>query len=94
MATDTIAPAVNIGWATFNGKRANADAYSKKAIPYRPKPSQNGQLLKAVIGSTIDGNFRSGIIAILTNTLAEALAPMPKSKMSHFINDLYQNYTF
>ncbi len=88
-ATVATAPAVNIGCATFSGNFDNAAAYNKNAAPYKPKPSQKGQLLNTVrgvaINSAIDGNFLGGTIAIFTNTLAEALDNIPKTKMSHFM---------
>lgn len=84
-ATVATAPDVKIGCATFSGSRARAAAYNRKAPPYNPRPSQNGQLASAAMALLGEGNLRGGVIAIFINTLAAALQAIPTSKMIHFM---------
>lgn len=83
--TAAIAPDVNMGCATFKGSRVNAAAYNINAMPYRLRPNQRGQLERAAMGSKKDRAFRGGVMATLSNTLAEVFAAMPRININHFI---------
>jgi hypothetical protein len=66
-----------------------AAAYNRNAPPYKAKPDQNGQLLKAASGSAREGNFLGGSMANLTKILADALAAIPSTKINHCIRESF-----
>lgn len=82
--TKAIAPEVETGWAMLSGHLDKANPYKIKAIPYKNRPAQKGQFVKASGIALKEGYFLGGMVAYLIRTLAEALAIIPNIMINHF----------
>jgi len=90
VVTEVAHPAIRMqldtGAITINGEDPEnvIGRYASLIGHIHASPSQKGQLPSAANGSLSEGNVRGGNMAILTRTLADALAAMPRIRINHF----------